>query len=141
MMAAHKVTAVWVEDLVFDSHIGENTLRVQGSVAAGPRQGPGPKALLLSSLTGCTGMDVVSLMDKMRVKYDHFEVIAEAELTDEHPKNYKAIHLTYIIKGEKAKVKADKVKKSVDLSLDRYCGVAYMLRKHCPITYDIEYVD
>ncbi|HHB78664.1 MAG TPA: OsmC family peroxiredoxin [Saprospiraceae bacterium] len=140
-MAVDKVTATWIEDLVFDSQIGENTIRVQGSVAKGPRQGPGPKALLLSSLTGCTGMDVVSLMDKMRVQYDGFEVIAEAELTDEHPKNYKSIQLTYIVKGPKAKEKADKVKKSVDLSLDRYCGVAYMLRKHCPITYEIQYQD
>ncbi len=140
-MALHKVRTNWVEDLIFDSHIGESTIRVQGSISEAPRQGPGPKALLLTSLTGCTGMDVVSLMNKMRVKYEAFDVFAEAELTDEHPKNYKSIHLTYMIKGEKAKSKADKVKKSVDLSLDKYCGVAFMLRKHCPITYDIKFID
>jgi len=139
-MASHKVTSSWIEDLVFDSQINESTIRVQGSASAGNRQGPGPKALMLSSLTGCTGIDVVSLMDKMRVKYDGFEVVAEAELTDEHPKNYKAIHLTYRVKGDKAEQKADKIKKSIDLSLDRYCGVAFMLRKHCPITYEIVYV-
>ncbi len=136
----HKITAVWIEDLVFDSHIKEHTIRVQGSVSEGKPQGPGPKVLLLSALTGCTGMDVVSLMNKMRVKYDGLEISAEAELTEEHPKNYKAIHLVYTVKGEKAEAKADKVKKSIDLSLDRYCGVAFMLRKHCPITYEVKYV-
>ena len=140
-MAVNKVGTTWVEDLIFDSEIEESTIRVQGSVSDAPRQGPGPKALMLTSLTGCTGMDVVSLMNKMRVKYEAFDVWAEAELTDEHPKNYKSIHLTYTVKGEKAKAKADKVEKSVDLSLNRYCGVAFMLRKHCPITYEINYID
>lgn len=140
-MATHKVNTIWSKDLTFDSHIGENELRVQGSVAEGPREGPSPKALLLTSLTGCTGMDVVSLLNKMRVKYDGFAVVASAELTDEHPKNYKSIHLIYQLKGGNASEKEDKVKKSIDLSLDRYCGVAFMLRKHCPITYEIQYED
>lgn len=140
-MAIHKVRTKWIEGLVFDSHIGENSIRVQGSISDKPRQGPGPKALLLTSLTGCTGMDVASLMNKMRVKYDALDIFAEAELTEEHPKNYKSIHLTYVIKGEKAKAKGEKVLKAIDLSLDKYCGVAFMLRKHCPITYDIKYVD
>ncbi len=139
-MATHKVKTSWVDGLVFDSQIGEHTIRVQGSVAKGDRQGPGPKALLLTSLTGCTGMDVVSLMDKMRVDYTGFEVSAEADLTDEHPKNYKSIHLTYRVEGPNAEKKADKVLKSINLSLDRYCGVAFMLRKHCPITFDIVFV-
>ncbi len=136
----HVVTTDWIHDLVFDTHIGGFDFRIQGSAAEGERrEGPGPKLLLLSSLTGCTGMDVAALMKKMRVPFTRFAVDARAELTTEHPKVYTSIHLTYRVGGPGVEAKADKVKKAVDLSLERYCGVAAMLRKHCPITFEIRY--
>ena len=101
----------------------------------GENKGPSPKPLVLTSLSGCTGMDVVSLLKKMRVDYENFSIEIEASLTEEHPKYYDKIHVVYAIK-----VKPEdegKVKKAVDLSQERYCGVSYMLSQSSQLTYEI----
>ena len=83
--------------------------------------GPTPKPLLLTSLAGCTGMDVTSLLKKMRVEVEEFEVNVSGQLTDEHPKYYSTIHVEYIFKG--SDLNKEKLEKAVNLSQERYCGV------------------
>lgn len=95
-----------------------------------------PMELLLISLGGCTGMDVISLMDKMRVPYNRLRLEISAERAEEHPKYYTKIHIHYIIYGKNLPV--DKVEKAIDLSQNRYCSVSYMLRKSSELTYDYE---
>ena len=124
--------------MAFDSVVDGHTLTIDADTEfGGTDSGPTPKPLLLLSLTGCTGMDVVSLMNKMRVEYADFEVKVDGELTDEHPKYYHKIHLTYSLKTKPEY--HEKVKKAVDLSQDRYCGVSYMLSKSSEITYEIDF--
>ena len=91
--------------------------------------GFGPKALMLDALLGCTGIDVVSLIEKMRLKVDDIKLEAEATLTEEHPKYYDYVKVTYNFFGENL----DKVKleKAVNLSAERYCGVMEMFRRFC----------
>lgn len=135
----HFVSTQWTEKMAFDCHIGDHIVRIDtGHANGGEDSGPGPKILLLTSLTGCTGMDIVSLLNKMRVPFSSLVIEAQTELTEEHPKVYKHIYLTY-------KVGADaefmpQIEKAVHLSLERYCGVTAMLSKHCPITHAIELV-
>ena len=100
--------------------------------------GARPKPLLLASLAGCTGIDVVSLLDKMRVEYTDFSLVVNADLTDEHPKVYSAIYLTYRIKVNE--VDREKVEKAVKLSEEKYCGVSAMLGKNCPIHVNINWI-
>jgi putative redox protein len=100
----------------------------------GQNKGPKPKGLVLTSLVGCTAMDVISILRKMRVEPEEFSVEAETELTDEHPKVFKKVLITYRLKGD---VPRDKVEKAVQLSQDRYCGVSAMLRKAVPLEYEI----
>ncbi len=102
----------------------------------GEDKGPKPKPLLLNALTGCTGMDVVSLLKKMRVEFTDFEIKIDTEMTEEHPKYYNKIHLTYAIKADE-KDKA-KVEKAVNYSQERYCGVSLMLSKAAELTYEID---
>jgi putative redox protein len=101
----------------------------------GQNLGPKPKTLLLTGLGGCTGMDVVSILAKMRVEVDSFEVQLSADQTEEHPKVFKGIHIKYIFRGKDLPM--DKVQKAVTLSQERYCGVSAMLAKACPITHEI----
>lgn len=101
----------------------------------GQNKGPKPKGLVLTALVGCTAMDVVSILRKMRIEPDTFSVEAETELTDEHPKVFKNIVITYRLKGDN--LTEDKVEKAVQLSQDRYCGVSAMLKKAVPIEYKI----
>ncbi len=90
---------------------------------------------MLTALGGCTGLDVVSILAKMRVVLDGFEVRLHADQTEEHPKVFKGIHVTYVFRG--AELPQDKLQKAVSLSQERYCGVSAMLAKACPITYEI----
>ncbi len=99
--------------------------------------GPRPKPLILVALIGCTAMDVVSLLKKMRVDFKDLKVSANGELTDEHPKYYHKIKLTFDIWGKD--LNRAKVEKSVVYSQERYCGVTAMLEKSSDITYEIIY--
>jgi putative redox protein len=131
----HTVQTVWAEKMAFDCHIGQHTLRLDTIPEAGTDTGPGPKVLLLSALSGCTAMDVVALLAKMRIPFDQFRVEAVAETTEAHPKVYTAFHLKYVIRGEG--VREDKVRQAIELSQEKYCGVSAMLRAHAPITWEL----
>lgn len=126
-----KTTTTWIDDEAFDTAKEgfEGSLKVDGN-------GFNPKALLLSSLSACSGIDVVEILKKMRVPFGKVVIDAEADQTDDHPRVFKTIHLTFHI--DAAEDNLDKVKKAVELSLDKYCGVAAMLRKNAPIEYSIK---
>ena len=124
--------------MAFDTVMDGHTVTIDADPDfGGEDNGPKPKPLILLSLSGCTGMDVVSLMNKMRVEYADFEVKVDAELTDEHPKYYHKIHLTYSLKTKPEY--HEKVKKAVNLSQERYCGVSYMLSKSSELTHEIDF--
>ena len=93
----------------------------------GENSGLRPKALMLSSLAGCSGLDVASLMKKMKLEVRAFEIQTEANLTDEHPKFYDAVTISYHFFG--SNLLEDKLQKTVDLSVERYCGVMEMFRQ------------
>ena len=132
-----KVETQWSSEMSFDSTVNNHRIVMDSDPAfGGQEKGPRPKMLVLSALGGCTGMDVVSILNKMRVNPDSFRVVAEADIADEHPKVFTKIHLTYEFKGKN--LPQDKLKKAVDLSQERYCPVSAMLKKACPFTYEIK---
>ena len=124
-----KTTTTWKGAKAFDSWKENSKIEID---AGG---GFNPKALLLSGLAACSAIDVVDILEKMRVPFANLDVEAEAEQTDEHPRVFKTIHLTYRIKTEEEY--RDKLKKAIDLSLEKYCGVAAMLKKNSDILYEI----
>ena len=97
-----------------------------------------PKELLLLSLAGCTASDVVSILQKKRVKLDDFEINISAEMTEEHPKVFTKIDLEYVFYGDNIAEKD--VERAIELSETKYCGVTAMLEKSLEInnTYKIE---
>lgn len=101
----------------------------------GQNRGPRPKGLVLTSLAGCTAMDVIALLRKMRAEPKEFSVEAESELTEDHPKVFKAVKITFRFKG--GDVTKEKAEKAVKLSQEKYCGVSAMLQKAAPVTYEI----
>ncbi len=104
----------------------------------GSEAGTRPMELFLISLAGCTGMDVISLLDKMRVKYRTMEVTVDSERAPEHPKVYTYIKLVYKIYGKNLDQYRDKIKKAIDLSQNKYCSVSEMIRR-ANITLEHEY--
>lgn len=137
MADTHKIIAKNTEGMSFDIDVAGHKIIVDTSEAFGGKNlGPPPKQLMLAALAGCTGMDVVSLLKKMRVEYDSFNLIIEGEVNSEHPKKYNKIHITYKFVGKD--VPRDKVEKAVTLSLEKYCGVSAVYKKALELTYDIE---
>lgn len=132
----HKVQTNWKDGLTFESDVVGFKITMDAKPEVGGRNlGPNPKPVLLSALTGCTGMDVASLLKKMRQDVTDFSMEAKANMTDEHPKHYDQIHITYKFKGNN--LDESKIRKAVDLSMERYCGVSYMLSKAAKLSYDI----
>lgn len=104
----------------------------------GTEQGPSPKQLLLVSLAGCTGIDMVSLLRKMRADFAELHIAVSGKLTEEHPRYYDRIHVVYTVLGMHEEARP-KMEKAVHLSLTRYCGVTAMLAKAAEITHEIKY--
>lgn len=133
-----KVDVRWQDEMAFEASLHENTqkIMIDATPAVGGRNlGPRPKTLLLVSLGGCTAMDVISILKKMRVTPDYFNVEVEGELTEEHPKYFHTITVNYIFRGKDLPL--DKIQKAVSLSEERYCGVSEMLRKSSTIKSNI----
>ena len=101
----------------------------------GQGKGPRPKGLLLTSLAGCTAMDVVSILRKMQVDPTGLVVDAEAELTEDHPRVFDRIRLVYRFRG--ADLPRKKLEKAITMSQEKYCGVSAMLRVSVPIDWEI----
>ena len=97
--------------------------------------GPRPMELVLVALGGCTGMDVVSILRRMRVQWDDFRIEIEAKRKDTHPKVYVLIHLRYIFVGKDLPLR--KLERAVELSQNKYCSVTAMLRCTATITHEI----
>lgn len=127
-----KTSTTWKHDHAFESKLEQNVFQIDGN----RKEGPNPKALLLSAIAACSGIDVVDILEKMRVSFSDLTIDAEAEQTDEHPRVFKDIWVTYKIKT--ADENGDKVRKAIDLSLEKYCGVSAMLRKNSQINYKVE---
>ncbi len=134
-----KTTTYWKQDLAFASEFDGHTIQLNGaSDADGKRLAFGPKALLLSGLAGCSGIDVVETLRKMKVPFTKLEISTEAEQTEEHPKVFKDI--TIVFKTDAAPEFEDRVKRAVDLSLEKYCGVSAMLKKNSNIISRVELI-
>lgn len=97
--------------------------------------GPTPTENLLLSLAGCTGMDVVSILRKKRIALEDLRIDVSGERATDHPRVFTSIHLQYTLRG--AGLSAESARKAVELSLDKYCSVAGMLKQTAKITYDI----
>lgn len=124
-----KTSTTWKSGKAFTSHYNGHAIEASGD-------GFSMKALLLAGLSGCSGIDVVMILEKMRVPFAGLEITAETEQTDTDPKVFKDIRLTFHIRAEEEA--RDKVKKAIELSLEKYCGVSAMLGKHSKINYILE---
>jgi len=101
----------------------------------GTGAGPSPMQTVLIALAGCTGMDVVSILRKMRAPLDGLTISVSAERAAEHPKVFTRIHLRYEFSGRA--LLREQVEKAVSLSQEKYCSVAAMLRHSAEITYEV----
>ena len=110
---------------------GETFLINAAPEHGGEGEGLRPKALMLSSLAGCSGLDVASLIAKMKLEVEDFKIETIANLTEEHPKVYDNVIIEYHFYG--SNLNEAKLQRAVDLSVEKYCGVMEMFRKFAHI--------
>lgn len=103
----------------------------------GTDAGPTPMELVLTALTGCTGIDVVAILRKMKIEPEGLEIWVQGERREEYPQIYKKTHLTYIFYGE---VPNDKAKLAIDKSIDKYCPIASMIKGMGEMSYDFKVI-
>ncbi|MBI4538772.1 MAG: OsmC family protein [Gemmatimonadetes bacterium] len=100
------------------------------------KAGPGPMETLLFSLAGCTGSDIVDILEKMRVPLTRLDVQIEGERAETQPRRYVRILARYVTEGV-AEADEAKLRRAVELSVDRYCSVLHSLRRDIEFTSEI----
>jgi putative redox protein len=131
-----RIDCTWKDEMAFEADVNGFKIMMDAAPEFGGRNlGPRAKPLTLVSLAGCTGMDVISILKKMKIVPEYFNIAVEGEPTDEHPKYYHKINVIYELKGKD--IDQEKVEKAVNLSRDRYCGVYALLKQGAEITYEV----
>jgi putative redox protein len=131
------VTAKWLGNMAFEAEANGHKIVLDAeSEVGGENRGPRPKPFMLVALGGCTAMDVISILKKMRVEVKKFNVRVEGDLTEEHPKQFYKMHVVFEFTGKNLPM--DKLRKAVKLSEDRYCGVSAVYKKIMELTSEIK---
>ena len=131
-----KSKVTWQEGMAFEAELDGFKLMIDADKSVGGlEKGPKPKGLTLVSLAGCTGMDVISILKKMKVDIRDFEIETEAALADEHPRKFTEITLRYLFTGKD--LPHEKLKKAINLSQEKYCGVSATLAPSVRINTEI----
>lgn len=125
-----------IKNMSFEVSVSGHKMVIDTSnEAGGNNSGPRPKSLMLVAIAGCTGMDLASILRKMRINFDELRIEVDGNITEVHPKHFDHMHIKYIVKGKN--IPADKVNSAIELSLEKYCGVSYSYKKAMKITHQL----
>ncbi len=136
----HVVDMLWTDKIAFEADMDGHKVVIDASEEVGGSDlGPRPKKLMLTALAGCTGIDVVMILKKMKVEFEAFNVIVEGELTEEHPKYYNKMKVVYQFKGKDLPMA--KLEKAVKLSEEKYCGVSAVYKQVMEMETEVRIVE
>ncbi|TCO10812.1 OsmC family protein [Natronoflexus pectinivorans] len=136
----NEVKIKWQGNMAFESEMfGHKIVLDAAKEVGGEDKGIRPKPLMLLALAGCTGMDVVSMMKKMRVDIEGLEIKVEGDLSEDHPKTYQSMKVIYEFKGKDLPV--EKLERAVQLSEEKYCGVSALYKQVIPVITEVRIVD
>ncbi len=131
-----RIKANWLNGLAFEATVDGHKLYMDSTLEHGGKNtGPRPKPLMMVALAGCTGMDVASILKKMKVEFDDFSVEVEGNLSKDHPRKFEGMKVIYTLKGKGINRKS--VEKAVKLSTEKYCGVSANYSESFPISHEI----
>jgi putative redox protein len=122
-----KVSAKWVDGYTFIASGETNHYTVMdASYETQPARASTPNELLLQAMAGCTGMDIVSILKKMKQRFTGLEVNIEASRTNDFPKLFETINMEYVVHGS---VDRESLQKAIDLSMEKYCNISITLER------------
>ncbi|MCW0481445.1 OsmC family protein [Gaoshiqia sediminis] len=136
----HVIDLAWKQNMAFETDMDGHKIVIDAGIdSGGDDLGPRPKQLMLTSLAGCTGIDVIMILKKMKVEPEGFHVIVEGDVAEDHPKKYTKMKVIYQFKGKDLPL--DKLEKAVKLSEEKYCGVSAVYRDAMEMTTEIRMVE
>ncbi|MGI6073348.1 MAG: OsmC family protein [Fermentimonas sp.] len=132
----HTTRTIWRENNIFDTDLDGHKVTIDlGKEANGDDAGPRPKKLLLVAAAGCSGLDVVEIIRKMKIDIKGFEIRIDGEVAEEDPKLYTSMKVVYEFEGNDLPKK--KLERACQLSFDKYCGVLALYKKAIDVTYEV----
>jgi len=138
-MANSTINAVFKGGMNFTADINGHKIEIDTDEAHGGNNlGTRPKAMMLASLAGCTGLDIVGILNKMRVNFSDYSIKVEGHLTEGDAAIYDEVTVIHTIKVDKTC--EPQVKKAVSLSQKKYCGVTKMFEAFAKVSYKINYL-
>jgi putative redox protein len=131
-----ELTINWKEKMAFSgvTPTGHEFIMDAAPEVGGENSGPRPTELLLQAVAGCTGIDIISILQKMRLEPTAFQMDVKGERAEDHPKRFTSINIHYALDGE---LPEDKVVRAIQLSKDKYCSVSHSLSAEITVSYSI----
>jgi putative redox protein len=137
-MAQHEIETQWMGKMQFNALVNGHTIIMDAPEKVGGEDaGPIPKPLVLTALSGCTGMDIISILRKAQKEVKGLDIKVIGELSKQQPIMYVAMHMIYDFTGDESC--KDAALEAVNLSQEKYCGVSRMLKKELPVTWEVNY--
>jgi putative redox protein len=137
-MAQHEIETQWMGKMQFNALVNGHTIIMDAPEKVGGEDaGPIPKPLVLTALSGCTGMDIISILRKAQKEVKGLDIKVIGELSKQQPIMYVAMHMIYDFTGDESC--KDAALEAVNLSQEKYCGVSRMLKKALPVTWEVNY--
>lgn len=131
-----EMTVKWTGDMAFSSQTPSgHDIRIDAAEKVGGKNtGPRPTELLLNAVAGCTGIDIMSILQKMRLNPTSFTMKVDGTRAEDHPKRFTKINIHYALEGD---LPEDKVVRAIDLSKNKYCSVSHSLNSEISVSYSI----
>jgi|SRR5690554_5545245 len=131
------VTIKHVEGMAFEG-IGQtgDITKISPSFVTTENLGASPMELVLMGVGSCSGIDIVGILEKMRVQYENFEIKVQGQRAEDHPRVFTDIKVVYQFWGDN--LPETKIKRAVDLSFEKYCSVIHTVNKVAKVSYEIE---
>lgn len=137
-MAQHEIETQWMGKMQFNALVNGHTIIMDAPERVGGEDnGPIPKPFILTALSGCTGMDIISILRKAQKEVKDLTIKVTGELSKQQPIMYIAMHVIYDFTGDESC--KDAALDAVNLSQEKYCGVSQMLKKALPVTWEVNY--
>ncbi|MDR6121385.1 putative redox protein [Bacillus sp. SLBN-46] len=131
-----ELTVKWDEKMAFSGTTpsGHEIKMDAAPEVGGENTGARPTELLLHAVAGCTGIDIISILHKMRLEPSSFQMDVKGERADDHPKKFTTINIHYALEGD---LPEEKVVRAIQLSKDKYCSVSHSLSAEISASYSI----
>jgi putative redox protein len=132
----HQISTEWKGNMHFESTVNGHALRFDKLPKhGGDDKGPRPKPVFLASIAGCSGMEIILILEKMHVRIEGLRIEIAGELNDGQPKVYKSVHVIYKVSAQASD--QQKIERAINLAVEKYCGIISMVRQFANFTSEV----